>query len=153
PAPNFVANGAAGNYAEWLHATYGAAFADTFPIVYGCKYHTTTMDKLTTDWIGPRMYRPSLEEVLRGPLGPPVAGAPYVDTYRYPKVGGFVSYLEPFAKRFDLRLKHRLVGLDPRARLLHFANGKVEPYSKVISSIPLPELIPLIRGVPEDVIE
>jgi len=152
-APNLAGSGPAGTYAEWLHATYGAVFAETFPMVYGHKYHTTTMDKLTTDWIGPRMYRPSLEEVLRGALGAPVAGAHYVGTYRYPTVGGFVSYLEPFAKRFELRLKHQLVGLDPRARLLHFANGKVEPYAKVISSVPLPDLIPLISGVPEDVVE
>ncbi len=44
--------------------------AETFPLVYGLKYHTTTMDQLTTDWLGPRMYRPSLEEVLRGALRP-----------------------------------------------------------------------------------
>src|ERR1700722_10160996 len=51
------------NYAQWLCNTYGKTFAETFPIVYGRKYHTTTMDQLTTDWIGPRMYRASLEEI------------------------------------------------------------------------------------------
>src|SRR5262249_41717552 len=38
-----------GSYADWLLNTYGKAFAETFPIVYGRKYHTTTMDRLTTD--------------------------------------------------------------------------------------------------------
>ena len=48
------------DYESWLRAAYGDTFAETFPLVYGLKYHTTTMDQLTTDWLGPRMYRPSL---------------------------------------------------------------------------------------------
>jgi hypothetical protein len=43
-----------GNYADWL-STLRKTFAETFPLVYGHKYHTTTMDQLTTDWVGPRM--------------------------------------------------------------------------------------------------
>ena len=142
-------------YADWLYTAYGKTFAETFPIVYGQKYHTTTMDRLTVDWIGPRMYRPSLSELVRGAFEPPKSGAGthYVESFRYPSVGGFVSYLEPFAKAFDLRLGHRLVGLDYREKLLSFENGALEKYSAVISSIPLPDLIPLIRGVPREVLE
>ena len=33
---------------------------------YTRKYHTTTADNMSTDWLGPRIYRPSLEEVLAG---------------------------------------------------------------------------------------
>jgi protoporphyrinogen oxidase len=110
------------------------------------------MDNLTTDWIGARMYRPSLAELLRGALGNSVADVHYVQNFRYPSRGGFESYLEPFAKQFDVRLNHRLIGVDPVTRLLRFANGTVHPYSTVISSIPLPELIPLIDHVPEPVV-
>jgi protoporphyrinogen oxidase len=141
-----------GSYAEWLLDTYGKTFAETFPLVYGHKYHTTTMDQLTTDWVGPRMYRPALEEVLQGALGGEVPGAHYVSTFRYPSVGGFESYLDAFAGRFDLRLNHQLIGLDPKAKILRFANGNAEPYELVISSVPLPELIPMIDGVPSDVL-
>jgi protoporphyrinogen oxidase len=120
-------------------------------MVYGRKYHTTTMDRLTTDWIGPRMFRPSLEQVLRGALGDAVTGTHYVDTYRYPSHGGFVSYLEPFAERFDIKLDHQLVQLDPGRKFLRFANGAIAEYERVISSIPLPDLVPLVKGVPDDV--
>jgi protoporphyrinogen oxidase len=140
------------NYEQWLRTTYGNTFAETFPIVYGTKYHTTTMDRLVTDWIGPRMYRPTLEELLRGALGDPVGVSHYVDTFRYPSHGGFMTYLEPFARRFDVRLGHRVISLDPREKCLRFANGVERPYSEVISSIPLPDLVPLIVGVPADVL-
>lgn len=139
------------NYAAWLYQTYGKTFAETFPMVYGRKYHTTTMDQLTTEWIGPRMYRPSLEEVVYGALAGQRQSAHYVDVFRYPSVGGFLSYLEAFAKRFELRLNHRLVGVDAKERVLRFANGASVRYERVISSMPLPELIPLIDGVPGDV--
>src|SRR6266853_4190486 len=128
-------------YAQWLQHAYGRTFAETFPMVYGKKYHTTTMDQLTTDWIGPRMYRPSLEEILRGAIEGDVTGAHYVGNFRYPSTGGFVSYLEPFAERFEVKLNHRLVGLDPRQKALRFDNGKRVAYDQVISSIPLPDLI------------
>lgn len=141
------------NYAEWLHQTYGKTFAETFPMVYGRKYHTTTMDQLTTEWIGPRMYRPSLEEIVHGAVAGQRAHAHYVDTFRYPSHGGFLSYLDAFATRFELRLDHRLTGLDAKQRVLRFANGRSAPYERVISSIPLPELVPLIDGVPPDVLE
>lgn len=139
-------------YDQWLRATYGKTFAETFPIVYGTKYHTTTMDRLVTDWIGPRMYQPSLTEVLKGAfVEQSVPAQHYVDTYRYPSQGGFVTYLEPFGDVFDVRLGHEVVSIDPGARRLRFANGSETEYSSVISSIPLPDLVPLITGVPSDV--
>jgi protoporphyrinogen oxidase len=141
------------NYAQWLCQTYGKTFAETFPMVYGHKYHTTTMDQLTTEWIGPRMYGPSLDEIVHGAIAGQRVSVHYVDTFRYPSFGGFMSYLEGFANRFELRLNHRLSGLDPKQHILRFSNGASVPYERVISSIPLPELIPLIDDVPADVLE
>jgi protoporphyrinogen oxidase len=141
------------NYADWLLQAYGKTFAETFPMVYGRKYHTVEMHQLTTDWIGPRMYRPTLDEVVHGAIAGQRKSVHYVDTFRYPSEGGYLSYLEPFAERFDIRLDHDLAGVDPVGRVLRFANGESAEYERVISSVPLPELIPLIDGVPDDVLE
>jgi protoporphyrinogen oxidase len=141
------------DYAQWLLHAYGKTFAETFPMVYGKKYHTVAMNQLTTDWIGPRMYRPSLDEVVHGAVAGQRASVHYVDTFRYPSFGGFQTYLESFAERFEIRLNHRLIELDPTARVLRFDNGLSVAYERVISSIPLPELIPLVAEVPEDVLE
>jgi len=141
------------NYAEWLHATYGATFAQTFPMVYGHKYHTTTMDGLTTDWLGPRMYRPTLEELIRGAMGEELSGTNYVDVFRYPVRGGFMTYLEPFAARFPIKLEHRVSRIDPASRTISFSNGFGVEYERVISSIPLPNLVPLIAGAPKAILD
>jgi protoporphyrinogen oxidase len=141
------------NYEQWLRASFGDTFADTFPMQYAKKYHTTDAANLSTDWIGPRVYQPSIEEVVRGALSPSAPNVHYVTHFRYPNRGGFVSYLDAFLDQADVKLDHRLVGLRPTARELRFANGVVVGYDEVISSIPLPELIPLIEGVPADVRE
>lgn len=139
------------NYADWLRSSYGRTFAETLPMVYNRKYHTTSTENLTTDWLGPRMYRPSLGEVLQGALGTPPADVHYVTSFRYPTRGGFSAYLRPFADRFPPRLKHRVVGIDPRLRRLRFANGISVDYRELLSSMPLPELIACMSDTPEEV--
>src|SRR5271166_6442817 len=141
------------NYADWLLTSFGRTFAELFPMQYTRKYHTTTAENMTTDWLGPRVYRPSLEEVLRGAISPSAPQIHYITHFRYPTEGGFVSYLKKFVPMGNLNLNHELRSIDPRARLLTFANGVVAHYDALISSIPLPDLIPMIDGAPPDVVD
>ena|SRR5271166_5854582 len=141
------------NYEDWLLASFGRTFAEFFPMQYTRKYHLTTADNMTTDWLGPRVYRPSLEEVLRGALSPSSPHVHYITHFRYPSKGGFVSYLRKFVPLGNLKLNHELVSIDPRARRLEFSNGLATHYDALISSVPLPDLVPMIRGAPHDVLE
>ncbi len=141
------------NYEDWLVAAYGRYFADQFPVQYTKKYHTTHPANMTTDWIGPRMYRPSLEELLRGALAPATHNVHYITGFRYPTTGGFMSYLEKWARAVNMQLNHEVVGIDTAARQLTFSNGRRAAYDGLVSSIPLPDLLPLVSGVPQDVLE
>ena len=141
------------NYADWLLASFGRTFAELFPMPYTRKYHLTTADNMTTDWLGPRIYRPSLEEVLHGALSPSSPHVHYITHFRYPREGGFVSYLKKFVPLVNLKLNHELVSLDPRARQLSFSNGIVANYDALVSSVPLPDLVRMIRGAPQDVLD
>lgn len=139
------------NYRDWLYAAFGKTFAETFPMEYAFKYHTTTADNMSTDWLGPRLYRPKLEEVLRGALSPSTPNVHYVDDFRYPSHGGFRAYLDRFARETTVRTGHELVALDPRRRTLRFANGTSAEYDHLVSSMPLNTLIPKIEGAPREV--
>jgi len=141
------------NYADWLYSSFGKTFAETFPMQYTRKYHLTDAENLSTDWLGPRIYRPSLEEVLLGALSPTAPHVHYVTHFRYPSDGGFVRYLTKFVPLGNLHLGHSLVSINPIARTLSFSNGASVQYEQLISSVPLPELVPMIEGVPEDVVE
>jgi protoporphyrinogen oxidase len=140
-------------YEDWLIASFGRTFAETFPMEYTVKYHTTSAANMSTDWIGPRLYRPDLEEVLRGALSPSTPDVHYIAGFRYPAHGGFVSFLRGFVEETDLQLDHRVVGIDPARRSLRFAHGAEAPFDHLVSSVPLPELIPLVTGAPAKVVD
>src|SRR5260221_8581982 len=141
------------NYADWLIASFGRTFAETFPMQYTRKYHTTAAENMSTDWLGPRIYRPNLEEVLRGAISPTAPHVHYITHFRYPSAGGFVNYLRKFVPLGSLKLDHELLSVDPRTRQLSFSNGLVVYYDALISSVPLPDLIRMIHGAPQDVVE
>lgn len=140
------------NYADWLISSFGKTFAESFPMQYTRKYHTTTAENMTTDWLGPRIYRPSLEEVLRGAISPSAPHVHYITHFRYPSAGGFVNYLKRFVPLGNLQLNHELISIDPHAKELSFSNGHVANYDCLISSVPLPDLIRMIQGAPPEVV-
>ena len=148
-----IADPAIANYEDWLVASYGRTYAETFPMQYTRKYHTTDARNLSTEWVGPRLYQATLDEVLTGALSPASPNIHYVQDYRYPTDGGFAAFLGDLTRQAQVQVNHETIGINLKARELSFANGVRRPYSKLISSIPLPDLIPMIAGVPKDVIE
>jgi protoporphyrinogen oxidase len=141
------------NYEQWLRASFGNTFAENFPMLYTIKYHTTEAKNKSLDWIGPRLYQAKLEEVLRGALQPSSPDVHYISNFRYPSHGGFVAYLKRFMESADLRLNHALAGIDPKKKEVRFTNGVKVPYEGLVSSVPLPDLIPTIQGAPQEVLE
>lgn len=141
------------NYGDWLVASFGTTFAELFPKQYARKYHLTSAENMSIDWLGPRIYRPTLEQVLRGALSATSPNIHYITHFRYPKRGGFVAYLNKFVPFGDIRLNHELVAINPQVRLLEFSNGVRTHYDDLISSLPLPDLIRMIKGAPRDVLE
>ena len=146
-----VENPTYNNYEEWLLASFGDTFAKTFPCEYTKKYHTTEAKNLTTDWLGPRLYRPKLGEILYGALSEKTPDIHYVQDFRYPTRKGFVSYLDGFRQASKVECGQKVVAIDAKAKTLIFANGQRTEYGELISSMPLPRLIPLIKGAPKDV--
>jgi len=139
------------NYAEWLYASYGKTFSETFPLKYTKKYHTTTAENLSIDWLGPRLYRPDMEEVLRGALSSNTKDVHYVSEFRYPEKGGFVSFLKKFIQKPKLKLSHKVIEIDVELKTMRFEYAGVEKYEHLISSMPLPEIIKVIKNVPDTV--
>ena len=141
------------NYADWLLASFGKTFAESFPMQYTRKYHTTPAENMSTDWLGPRIYRPSLEEVLRGAISASAPHVHYITHFRYPSAGGFMNYLNKFLPLGNLKLNHQVVSVDPKKREITFSNGLVTGYDGLVSSVPLPDLLPMIKGAPRDVVD
>ena len=139
------------NYLEWLISVFGESFAVNFPAVYGKKYHTVGPEQMSTVWMGPRLYRPSMQEVIQGAFLAETPDVHYASHFRYPTRGGFVAFLEPLIRQAAPRLGYEVSKIDPIKGVLQFSNGYQDQYDHLISSVPLPALIPMIVGVPQKV--
>jgi protoporphyrinogen oxidase len=142
------------SYADWCVAMFGKTFAENFPFAYTRKYWTVEAARLSTDWLGKRIYPPTLEQMLRGALTPATSeDFHYLSAFRYPLEGGFQSFMRGMLRPEILQLGKRLVRLAPAQQKLEFSDGSVVHYERLISTIPLPELIRTIdpAQVPSDV--
>ena len=139
------------NYRDWLVHQYGEPIATRWPLVYTEKYWTVDAAELGTDWIGKRMRRADLREVLQGAFSAETPNTYYISQMRYPKRGGYRAFIDPLAEGADLRLGHEVVSIDTGARRLEFAHGECAGYANLVSTLPLPRLIALTVDAPADV--
>ena len=141
------------DYAEWLRVQYGDYFAENFPFAYTRKYWGVEAKQLETKWVGNRLHVSPLPEVLRGAFAEQQENFYYTKFMNYPKKGGFRSIMNECRKGLDIRLNKKAVRIDTAAKQVEFADGTVEKYDNLISSLPLPEIIKMISNVPENVRE
>jgi protoporphyrinogen oxidase len=143
------------NYEQWLYQAMGPVFADTFPAAYTRKYWTMEARDLDIDWIGQRVLRPKVEDVVAGSKGPLPPEMYYVDARspRYPSKGGFHSYCHKLADGADIRYGMRVEQVDLGKRLLRFTDGSEVSYERLVSTLPLPFLIDRSVDAPDDVRE
>lgn len=140
------------DYEQWLRVQYGDRFAESFPMRYTPKYWMHEACELETKWVGRRMYQPSLEEVIHGAETPDTPVTYYAKQMRYPEWGGFKSFLKHLADGASIAYGEKVVRIDPVKKEVITAGGQVYAYDRLISSMPLPELIKaLSEHVPDNV--
>jgi protoporphyrinogen oxidase len=139
------------NYQDWLYQAFGKVFAETFPAAYTRKYWTTDPINLGIDWIGKRVFYPTIEDVSEGAKGPLNRQTYWVNKWRYPSFGGFLSYAQKFADNARLRYNKTLVGINFSKRHLKFSDHSQAEYERLVSTIPLPILIKCAEDAPQDV--
>jgi len=137
------------NYHDWCHHQFGDYFAENFTDVYTKKFWTVNSEKLTIDWIGNRLHRPDLDTILDSAFGIQRENSHYVTSFRYPKQGGYNSFLRLLAQDLTIRYNVYPELIDPAKKEIRLNTGDRIQYDRLISTIPLPELINCIRDVPE----
>ena len=139
------------NYRDWLIQQYGSPIAARWPLVYTEKYWTLPADRLGTDWIGQRMRRADLGEVLRGAMSERAPNTYYIQRMRYPERGGYRGFIEPLERDADIVPDTRIVAIDPGLRVATAASGATFAYRSLICTAPLPALVAMLPDVPDAV--
>lgn len=134
------------SYQDWLRLQFGDYFSEHYPEVYTRKYWGTRAEELSTTWCSGRIYQPSLREVLFGsyPDADASANVYYAKEMRYPKQGGYRAFVQRVAEQLDIRYGWEVCAIDTEAKVLHFTNGEQYAYDELISTMPLPEILPLV---------
>jgi protoporphyrinogen oxidase len=140
------------DYKEWLQMAFGDRFAQEFPTAYTIKYWTTEPENLSTDWVGERVFYPEVEDVKSGYLKAPEVSKNYITSVRYPKKGGYFSFANKLKKDAVIHFNNEVKHIDLKNKVLEFADGKRQKYTRLINTIPLPEFIKR-TDVPDNVRE
>jgi protoporphyrinogen oxidase len=144
------------NYRDWIHMSFGEVFAETFPAAYTRKYWTVDPVDLATEWVGNRIMKPSVDDVLagaKGSIGLQTVHYAVNRESRYPKHGGFMAYTHKMARGAHIRLNCALTQVTFGSRQLRFSDGSEASYRRLVSTIPLKSLIHLSTDAPPAVRE
>lgn len=141
------------DYDEWLRFQFGDYFTEHFPLLYTRKYWGVEAKELETKWIGNRIYQPSIEEVLEGMRTSETGNTYYAKEMRYPKEGGYKSFLQGLADEEKILCNQCVVKIDTQNHKV-YTESEVYEYNTLYSSIPLPEyksILPEISEIGESV--
>ncbi|MGF6903737.1 protoporphyrinogen/coproporphyrinogen oxidase [Paraburkholderia sp. GAS348] len=141
------------NYGEWLSHQYGDAIAERFPARYTRKYWATEPTNLGLEWVGGRMRRASADEILLGAMSEKTGNGYYAEEMRYPQAGGYRRFLEPMLPGLDILTGKHTVSVDTRRKVVQCLDGSTYDYDNLISTIPLPQLVGMIRDCPAEIRE
>jgi protoporphyrinogen oxidase len=136
------------SFESWNLRTFGKGIYRHFMEPYNHKLWGVHPSKMTVEFMGRFIPRPSLSQVFDGALhdlGKPMG---YNAAFIYPRRGGIEILSRAFGRKVAAHLRQEAVAIDPRRREVAFSGGLRQPYSKLVSTLPLPRLVSLIQGAP-----
>ena len=144
------------NFGEWIDSTFGEGIGKHFMKPYNQKVWARPLSHLDYTWIEDRVKVCGLEEVIAG------SQASLPDSYGpnsrfgYPLRGGCQSLMDAFLPRMErteLHLETELWEVDIKNRGITLSTGKSMGYDFLLSSIPLPVLVPKIINAPREILK
>jgi len=141
------------NYENWLKGSYGSYFARNFPIAYTEKYWATKSSSMSTSWIKFRMQPINLKDLIIGAFFNIYKNTFYSSQMRYPKYGGYESFLSKLKKNQSIKLNKEIKKINLKKKEIVLDEGRKLKFSKLVSTIPLPEFCKLSTNLPTKVLK
>jgi protoporphyrinogen oxidase len=141
------------NFEEYCLQHFGAGISRHFMIPYNEKLWGVHPRTITADWCSRFVPLPNLEEVVAGAVGADAGRMGYNISFLYPKQGGIETLTRALGARIqggEVNLRSKVESLDFRRREVLVAGERV-PYHAVVATLPLPELLARMPGLPDDI--
>lgn len=111
------------NYRSWLICQYGEKIAERYPINYTKRYWGIEPSCLSLTWIGERVRKGDVKEILKGAFENRDDNHYYASEMRYPKIGGYFSFIREMAEYVHATTHKRVVEVDANKKLITFSDG------------------------------
>jgi protoporphyrinogen oxidase len=135
------------NFGQWIDATFGPGLAEVFMRPYNFKVWAHPPELMNAAWVGERVAVTDLARVLGNlVLGKDDLSWGPNNTFQFPRTGGTGAIWRECARRLPaerISLDTRVVRIDLARREVTTSTGEVIPYGRLISTLPLRELIKL----------
>jgi UDP-galactopyranose mutase len=133
----------------WIYQTFGKGIAENFMLPYNRRQWAWDLTQMSYDWIAGRVPIPEVRDVVLGALSPPDRRYGPNQEFWYPARGGIAALADALLTYIvgeRLWLGTEAVAVDGGQRLVLLADGRRVRYDRLISTIPLPNLVQLLGG-------
>jgi protoporphyrinogen oxidase len=139
------------NFGAWVEQYFGGGIARHFMRPYNQKLWGAPPEDLSLDWIRPFVPQTQLRQVISNVISRrnhhQVGYNPW---FFYPARGGIQTVCNAFQERLTgIHLNQEAAEIDLESRKVLFRCGERVGYERLISTIPLPNLIERTKGIPE----
>jgi len=142
------------SFEDFITQVFGKGIAQHFMIPFNKKQWAMPLKEMTVDWMGEFVPLPSLEQVLDGSLKPAPQCMGINANFIYPKRGGIQAIFDSFIPHLqNVNTSSEIKRISLGKKSLEVTGKSTRHYEKLVSTIPLPELIRIIDSVPSEVKE
>jgi UDP-galactopyranose mutase len=140
------------NLHDLILARYGGGIARHFLLPYNEKLWLHDLEEISCEWVSQRVA--DLADEVASTAGESARRWPLDETSMvgYPSQGGFGEIFNRMAAKIaNIRLRQHVCLIEPHAKALMTQSGDVFKWDRIISTIPVPELIGIIKNAPPNV--
>ncbi len=142
------------NFAEWINYTFGRGIAESYMLPYNEKIWNFPARRMSHHWVEGRIPRPPVEDIIRSAVGIETEGYVHQAVFSYPVTGGIEALVHAIAEPVLPAVRTNFAVRSIREESGGFAvsdGRKTVHAERLISTIPLQNLLPCLADVPAGV--
>lgn len=141
------------NFEEWISRRFGEGVARHFMLPYNRKLWAHDLREMSCEWVGERVATDTDKSAGSSNAAPARKPLQSDSHIAYPLNGGFGEIFRTLAAHCPaIERSEKVVHIDLDKRTVHTASGKIRPWQRIVSTMPLPELLASLSDCPPPLI-
>jgi protoporphyrinogen oxidase len=136
------------HFRDWLISTYGSSMATDFLIPHNEKLMQVPLERVTLKWAERFFPKPNLKEILAGSFAKGRDQFHPNQSFLYPQRGGAGMLTSVLSQRCPVSYGKKAILINTEDKELVFEDGETVLYDQLLSTIPLPDLLSMLRPKP-----